>query len=764
MKKIFIIFMGLAFIINFSGYSRESTIVVHEGESIQDAINSAMPGDKIIIEGTFHESVVVNKSVIIEGRNAIVYGTNGSVFNITANAILRNLSIARSDASHAVVYAEGNAVIERCNISHGRYGIVAKNGITVYACNVSEAGGGIVIKNDSVISSCTFYKCGIAIQCYGDNNQIFGDNAHYCGVALYMENASHNIIEECHFYKNNNNECGIFMLSSHYNEIRKCDISYVSFGIRMMRCNGNVIEQTNLHDMRYGVEYEDCNDCYIYRSSLYNNRFGIEVTRCRGMRFNYNDLENKMYNLHAKFSYCDARHNYWGSIFPSKIKNEGSIVLTMPWLIKPIHGIKKERNDEIEKSMEEKRYIIPKHEFKEVSVADFDPLVDIKVAFIVKRVRSFDMGRYKVSISIDGKENESVFENDVEPGWRVTQDVDDSKQIAEIKIKIGREEKQIHYDLATGNWYGDDWLGDENGYGHILFKKYEIWFDVTYNDYDGDGLTYWEEENIYHTSPYINNSMDDVDKDGIPFWWEDKYGLNPLKSDNVSIDYDKDGLTTLQEYYMASNLSDPFAKDIFLEIDYMHDYKPSQTSVELLCNAFALHNITLHVFIDDELPLKDRLYYDDLKDIYWKYFLDGNIDSIKHGVFHYEVMGKYSSIPRGGHAFVGWDNLDSFVLGGAYINKWRSGEARKVAYASLSMHELGHTLGLFEYTFPGIDNESCNAPWMRGYWIYRNYKSCLNYRYAFQLVDYSDGRHGRNDFDDWDNIDLTFFKNSYYYP
>jgi hypothetical protein len=79
------------------------------------------------------------------------------------------------------------------------------------------------------------------------------------------------------------------------------------------------------------------------------------------------------------------------------------------------------------------------------------------------------------------------------------------------------------------------------------------------------------------------------------------------------------------------------------------------------------------------------------------------------------------------------------------------------------MHELGHTLGLFDDDFGGIDNESCNTPWMKGYWIYRNYKSCMNYRYAFQLVDYSDGSHGRNDFDDWNNIDLTFFKDSLYY-
>ncbi len=766
MKKIIVIAISFLIMINFSIYSREKTIFVHEGESIQAAIDNANNGDKIILEGIFHESVVVNKSVIIEGKNAMIYGTNGSVFNITAeNVVLRNLSMSHSDATHAVVFVKSKATIQNCNISYGRYGILAKGNasLAIFDSYIAKAGSGIVIANNSTISSCNFYKCGIAIECYGKSNLILNDTAHYCGVALYMGNASGNIVEGCNFYKNNNNECAIFMLSSSHNTIRNCDISYVSFGIRMMNCWNNSIYDCFIHDLRYGIEYEYCNGCTVEKSLIQNNRFGITMIRCKQMRFNYNDLVNKMENIQARLSICDARHNYWGSIIPSKIKNQGSIIIKTPWLIKPmsIHHIIKTKNINKEAKT---HYTIPSHSFKIIEMDDFDPLVNIKTIFVVKRVRSMDGRTYKVTINIDGKKNSSVFRGDVWKNWKVVQDVNDSKQIVEIGIKIGNEEKHIHYDLATGNWYGDDWLGDSDGYGHIIFKNYEIWFDITYNDYDGDGLTYWEEENIYHTSPYVNNAMDDEDRDGIPFWWEDKYGFNPLKWDNHSIDYDDDGLTDLQEYYMAKNLSDPFAKDIFLEIDYMHDYKPSNKSVEMLCNAFTRHNITIHVFVDDEIPTKERLYYNDLKRIYWKYFLDNDINSIKHGIFHYEVIGKLSSFPRGGHAFVGWDNLDSFMLAGEYINEWRKGEARDIAYASLSMHELGHTLGLFEYSFAGIDNESCNAPWMPGYWIYRNYKSCLNYRYAFQLVDYSNGKHGRNDFDDWDNIDLTFFKNSYYYP
>ena len=30
------------------------------------------------------------------------------------------------------------------------------------------------------------------------------------------------------------------------------------------------------------------------------------------------------------------------------------------------------------------------------------------------------------------------------------------------------------------------------------------------------------------------------------------------------------------------------------------------------------------------------------------------------------------------------------------------------------------------------------------------------------MLDYSDGTHGYGDFDDWDNLDFTFFKNTHF--
>jgi hypothetical protein len=74
-------------------------------------------------------------------------------------------------------------------------------------------------------------------------------------------------------------------------------------------------------------------------------------------------------------------------------------------------------------------------------------------------------------------------------------------------------------------------------------------------------------------------------------------------------------------------------------------------------------------------------------------------------------------------------------------------------------HECGHTLGIFHGNTPGCDDQNGKAPWQKNWWKWRPYKSVMNYGYMYKIVDYSDGSRGRNDFDDWDRLDLTFFQN-----
>jgi len=38
----------------------------------------------------------------------------------------------------------------------------------------------------------------------------------------------------------------------------------------------------------------------------------------------------------------------------------------------------------------------------------------------------------------------------------------------------------------------------------------------------------------------------------------------------------------------------------------------------------------------------------------------------------------------------------------------------------------------------------------------------MNYQYKYRLFNFSDGTNGEGDYDDWDNLELGFFKNSHF--
>jgi hypothetical protein len=344
----------------------------------------------------------------------------------------------------------------------------------------------------------------------------------------------------------------------------------------------------------------------------------------------------------------------------------------------------------------------------------------------------------------------------------------------------------IFYDMKRGEWTGDDYLGDSSGYGHISGfedenineSDCELWFDIyqitdEYWWHETDRLTAWEKEHIYGLNATQNYYNTDFNADGIPIEWEDKYGFDPFADDaTAGEDPDQDGLTNFEEFKTAHWLSDPFTQDIFIEVDGMEAKNPlgspytfPQQSQQLLLNAFARHNIVVH--IDDGtmggggdlIPFDEGMDGRELIAARLKYFLNGNEEYWKRGVFHYAVIChqmEWSGRPAGGRMCY----IDMHTIGGQYVRNWAplfyaQGSNYYRGFASVFMHELGHTLGL--NAFEGVDNENSRFPWNEEYWEWGPYKSCMNYRYVYKLVDYSIGDDADHDQNDWDVIDLTRF-------
>jgi hypothetical protein len=483
---------------------------------------------------------------------------------------------------------------------------------------------------------------------------------------------------------------------------------------------------------------------------------------------------------------------------------------------------------------------------------DYDPLdKQIIVTVTIQEIRALKTmdllsdPDFYVKVSING----NMFKSPVwrgmkyveKPNWSASCEVPKNKEFVNITIELWDKDPlglgqlcdispvsyglrlrqsytaELTYSIATGLWSGDDsTLWDLSGYGRLngcddnsIYTKErdcELFFNITQTDFDGDGLPYWLETNIYHTSPLIDNRGEDADGDGVPIEWEHRFGLfyfpwydpsenesryyliyDPNTPENHStLDPDNDGLTNVEEYKTWQWGSDPFRKDIFIEIDQMElgpnnegAYVPTQ-AYDLIRDAHAKHNIVWH--IDDgrlgggeHIPFKEVFEENDTSNWYWKYFMHGDAQNWRRGVFRWCIVAYNYSWAKGfgfGSDINGSHAADCFFLSTKYHEMraklfpildgkllprgiFNREMNRAYVYAGVMMHETGHMLNI---QAPGYDVSNTIWPWQVNYWRFANYKSCGNYRYVYRgIVDYSDGSHGKNDFDDWGNMDLTAF-------
>jgi hypothetical protein len=452
---------------------------------------------------------------------------------------------------------------------------------------------------------------------------------------------------------------------------------------------------------------------------------------------------------------------------------------------------------------------------------DLDPLVDIEVTVDIISIRLFDESDFRnnpdffVKVLINSEEFSSPIWDDspylYDIHWTVTANVPDDIEQVDITIElydktmpeerfcVGSKEPQTKtqghtahmiYNLKTGHWTGDDYVGDPSGYGRLNScdvkniyqpeRDCEIWFNINQTDYDKDGIPYWTEVYTYGTDPKHDNTGEDLDGDILPIEWEHKWMYNPNMWDNhAQVDMDNDSLTNVEEYHMSSWDSDPYRRDIYIEMDVMAEGPLGQncsvptSSKELLRTAYNRRNIVLH--LDDGcmggggeiIPFDRKTYPHEILTIYNTYFLHNDSENWRRSVFRYAMI-IYNHYTAAGMAFVGehprfyWhiQGINTFVISAQSMQKTSRKLCKQIdfVFACAIMHETGHTFGI-DFMFPaGCDNIGTSRPSSLAFWLFGNYKSCMNYRYVYSILDYSDGSHGLFDYDDWSNLNLLFFE------
>ena len=172
------------------------------------------------------------------------------------------------------------------------------------------------------------------------------------------------------------------------------------------------------------------------------------------------------------------------------------------------------------------------------------------------------------------------------------------------------------------------------------------------------------------------------------------------------------------------------------------------------------------------LPFDDYTSREEAIEIYNNYFIKNESESWRRSVFHYGINVNFSK--PAGYAFQGdkkngWGygpGTNCFIICRMLIDVYEQSywvtDDREYLYASNIMHEMGHNFG-FRFGRPfGVDFPKSGLPWRLGFWLFRNYKSIMNYRYTYNIFDYSDGSHGKRDHDDWEKIDLSYFEKTSY--
>jgi hypothetical protein len=420
---------------------------------------------------------------------------------------------------------------------------------------------------------------------------------------------------------------------------------------------------------------------------------------------------------------------------------------------------------------------LPKESYTDFSSDnDIDPLIDNQLVIRIQRVRECSGTSFSILVSVnDTVERSTLFTTgDIFPNWSAIIDVPETNTEIVVTIQLqdnlrrGLGYIEVDFDPQTGDWTGGDFRGDNDGYGHVWGDEFEIWFDLQISDYDDDGLTYWEEMNVYHTNPRVDDRGFDGDNDDVPIEWEDRWGYSPLINDqHMALDPDGDGLTNVKEWETCHWFSDPFRQDVFVEIDWMRTehfwektYKMPEKSKQRVISAFAKENIML--MLDDgwmgggeEIPFYNESQLN-LHSIYRWFFLHEFQNIWRRGIFHYCV---FVGVNPWAQEVAGFNfRADGFVVCMGTIQLYRFRDTMQcLSAAGVFMHELGHNLGLFRSDFEGIDNQNTRFPWKEEFWLYGPYRSCMNYRYTWHFVDYSHGLNEDYDFDDWGNLNLHHF-------
>jgi len=288
--------LGLTIISKPATSTPSPTIQVSPGELIQTAINTASPGDTILVAaGIYHENVVINQTVTLMG----------SGYNVT-------FIEPSNKAKPAIDVKVNNANITKFTIQGG------SSGVRVIGHNFINISDNIIKANQ--------YE-GIDLES-SLNNTIVGNVISlngFEGIYLQFSNKttiSNNIIS--------GNSDGVGLMSANNNRISNNTIAYHS------KPGGTAIYSDNYN---YNEPYASFSNT-IDGNTIRNNSIGISISQCNSSVFHHNNFINNTIQVDTIYSTnswnTTTEGNYWSDytgtpLYTIDEDNKDYFPLSSPW-------------------------------------------------------------------------------------------------------------------------------------------------------------------------------------------------------------------------------------------------------------------------------------------------------------------------------------------------------------------------------------------------------------------------------------------------
>ena len=295
-KKYGMMLFEVAFVVSIAiaGSGAAATeLIVHNGESIQTAVDNSISGDTIIVEpGVYKEKISTHTNDLIimsQSGNPDDTTIQGSGFTIWAsNITIKGFTIKGADENSgiAVIYRTGKCRIENNKILNYVSGIEISTGSKLNVVNnneISNCQDGITVSEGikNTVSNNEILNCqnGITFR-EGSGNIINGNEVSNCQDGItYMEGfeniVSNNKISNCGTGINTGN--GDATLIENRTRVEKNTITKNDVGISVNGCGGYTIVGNIISlNKKYGYEDYSTGTNLIY-NNYFNNAANVNL-------------------------------------------------------------------------------------------------------------------------------------------------------------------------------------------------------------------------------------------------------------------------------------------------------------------------------------------------------------------------------------------------------------------------------------------------------------------------------------------------------